>query len=298
MKHLHRQRVQPLILQALREDLGAGDVTSKAVIPSARRIRARVLAKASGIVAGTQIARWVFEAVDRRIRCPIKRRDGQAIRRGQVILALDGPARSILAAERTALNFLGHLSGIATLTRQFVRQVRGYPVRIMDTRKTLPGLRELEKHAVRVGGGCNHRRGLDDAVLIKTNHLRAQRIADSVQRRALIQEAIARAKRVKPRRFVEIEVVSLKEFKAALEAQPDAILLDNWSVQQIRRAVTILNAERSTLYARPLLEVSGGVTLANVRAIAKTGVDRISIGRLTHSASSLDCSLQVVNGSF
>jgi nicotinate-nucleotide pyrophosphorylase (carboxylating) len=288
-----------MILRALWEDLGRGDVTSRALVPTSARIQARIIAKASGIVAGTQVARWVFEAVDRRIRCKLLRRDGQPVRRGQTIMKFQGPAHGILAAERTALNFLAHLSGVATLTSQFVRQARPSRAKIMDTRKTLPGLRVFEKYAVRVGGGSNHRWGLDDAVLIKTNHLHALEHRKwgmgNVNCGLVIQEAIARAKRITPKKFVEIEVANLYEFKVALEAQPDAILLDNWSLGNIRKAVHVRNSTfhipHSTL---PLLEVSGGVTLANVRAIVKTGVDRISIGRLTHSAPALDVSLEVI----
>jgi len=290
---LSRQTVAPLILRALWEDLGRGDVTSRALVPTSARIQARIIAKASGIVAGTQVGRWVFEAVDRRIRCKCLRRDGQPVRRGQTIMKFQGPAHGILAAERTALNFLGHLSGVATLTSQFVRQARPSRAKIMDTRKTLPGLRVFEKYAVRVGGGQSHRRGLDDAVLIKTNHLLAYSGQRTAYRNA-IKQTVQAAKRKARGKFVEVEVRNLAEFKAALEAKPDAILLDNWPMSRMRHAVNLLNAERSTLNAVPLLEVSGGVTLANVRAIARTGVDRISIGRLTHSAPALDVSLEVI----
>ncbi len=268
-----------LIRRALREDLGTGDLTSRAVLPASLRIRAHVIAKAAGVVAGATVAQRVFQTVDRRIRCTIRRGDAQRVRRGEVILTLSGHARAILAAERTALNFLGHLSGIATLTRAFVDRVAPSRVAILDTRKTLPGLRALEKYAVRVGGGQSHRFDLAAAVLIKTNHLRASGIA--------IHTAVARAKQFARGKQVEIEVTNLREFRAAMKAQPTVILLDNWSVPAIRRAVRVRHASS-------LLEVSGGVTPENVRAIAKTGVDRISIGRLTHSAPALDLSLRVV----
>ena len=268
-----------LIRRALREDLGTGDLTSRAVLPASLRIRAHVIAKAAGVVAGATVAQRVFQTVDRRIRCTIRRGDAQRVRRGEVILTLSGHARAILAAERTALNVLGHLSGIATLTRGFVDRVAPSRVAILDTRKTLPGLRALEKYAVRVGGGQSHRFDLAAAVLIKTNHLRASGIA--------IHTAVARAKQFARGKQVEIEVTNLREFRAAMKAQPTVILLDNWSVPAIRRAVRVRHASS-------LLEVSGGVTPENVRAIAKTGVDRISIGRLTHSAPALDLSLRVV----
>lgn len=281
-----------LIKQALHEDLGTGDVTSRAVIPPRRRMCARIVAKAPGVVAGARVAQRVFQTLDRRIRCTIRRHEGQSVRAGQTILTVDGPARSILSAERTALNFLGHLSGIATLTHQYVQRVRGTKAAIFDTRKTLPGLRELEKDAVRVGGGQNHRPRLDVAVLIKTNHLRAL----STQHTApshVIQDAVRQAKRRARRRFVEAEVANLAEFRAALAAQPDAVLLDNWRLAQIKKAVALRNSSLITHHPSPLLEVSGGVTLHNVRAIARAGVDRISIGRLTHSAPALDVSLEV-----
>ena len=286
--------VQRLIKQVLREDVGSGDVTSRAVISQDCRIRARIIAKTPGIIAGARVAQRVFETVDRRIRCRGVRTDGKRVRRGDAIMRLDGPAQGILTAERTALNFLGHLSGIATLTHEFVRRVRPFRARIMDTRKTLPGLRDLEKYAVRVGGGLNHRQGLDEAVLIKTNHLKALASSEwRVASQACIQAVIKKAKSMRPRRFVEIEVENFREFTAALSARPDAILLDNWRLAQIKRAVALRHSSLITHHSS-LLEVSGGITLDNVRAIARTGVDRISIGRLTHSAPALDVSLEVI----
>ncbi len=187
-----------------------------------------------------------------------------------------------------------HLSSIATLTRQFAERIKGSGTAILDTRKTLPGLRYFEKYAVTAGGGKNHRFDLSKAILIKTNHLRvAYSVQRTVDREVIIKELIKQARHKAKRKFVEIEVVSWREFEAALKAHPGAILLDNWKIPRIRQAV-LLNAKRYPLNARPLLEYSGGVTLDNVRAIAKTGVDRISIGRLTHSAPSLDVSLKVL----
>ncbi|OGX12655.1 MAG: nicotinate-nucleotide diphosphorylase (carboxylating) [Omnitrophica WOR_2 bacterium RIFCSPHIGHO2_02_FULL_63_39] len=288
-------RLVRLIREALQEDVGRGDLTSRALIPPSQRVRATLIAKQSGIVAGAAFCPKVFRLVDRRIRCTIVRRDGQTVRRGQAILRLEGPARSILGAERTAVNILGHLCGVATFTAQFVRRARPYAVTILDTRKTLPGLRILEKYAVRMGGGQNHRMGLYDAVLIKTNHLRTMQCGiRNAEFGMVIQDAIAKAERIRPRKFVEIEVTHLREFKKALEAKPDAILLDNWNVADIRKAVLLRNSALRTLHSALLLEVSGGVTLRNVRRLAATGVDRISIGALTHSAPSLDVSLQVV----
>jgi len=279
MPRLARKAVQPIIQLALREDAASRDATSRAVIPANARIRARIVAKASGIVAGVPVAVWTLQTVDPALRCVLKRRDGQVVRRGQTILTIEGRARSIFAAERTALNFLGHLSGIATLTASYVVRVRGTHAKIFDTRKTLPGLRTLEKYAVRAGGGQNHRSDLASAILIKTNQVRATRRP--------IWDLVRRARRIKGK-SIEIEVANLAEFRAALQAGPDAILLDNWPPAAIRKAVSLRKGRT------PLLEASGGVTLANVRAIAKTGVDRISIGRLTHSAPSLDFSLKVI----
>ena len=237
--------------------------------------------------------------LDPSLRCSLKLRDGAPVRRGQTILIVEGSARSIFAAERTALNFLGHLSGIATLTYEFVRRVRPLQTKILDTRKTLPGLRILEKYAVRIGGGHNHRMSLAEAILIKTNHLRAHsKTTGSGEWRVasgeLVQQAVAKAKRLKPQRFIEVEVTNLRELRCALRAKPDGILLDNWRVTNIKKAVMQRHFWSLVTRHSSLLEVSGGVTLANVRAIAKTGVDRISIGRLTHSAPSLDLSLEVI----
>jgi nicotinate-nucleotide pyrophosphorylase (carboxylating) len=213
------------------------------------------------------------------LRCRLHVRSGARLTPGRTILTVEGRARAILSAERTALNLLGHLSGIATLTRRYVDRVRGTRAVIIDTRKTLPGLRELERFAVVAGGGWNHRAGLSEAMLIKTNHVRAARLD--------LAAAVAAAKRDAGNRAVEVEVAGLREFREALNAKPDIILLDNWTVPAIRRAVRLRRGRR------PLLEASGGVTLENVRAIARAGVDGISVGRLTHSAPALDVALRV-----
>jgi len=277
---LSRSAVIPLIRRALREDQAARDLTSAALLPRTLRLRARIVARTAGICAGLPVAQWTFRARDATLQCRLRQREGRRVRRGDVLMTVEGCARSILAAERTALNFLGHLSGIATLTRQFVDRA-GRPAQILDTRKTLPGLRMLEKYAVRAGGGASHRGSLAGAILIKTNHLRA---LDRVG----IHAAVERGRARRPRRFVEVEVRTLTELKAALAARPDAILLDNWAPWNLRRAVALRGG------SRPLLEASGGVTLENVRSIAQTGVDQISIGRLTHSAPALDLALEVV----
>ena len=289
---LRRKDVEPLIRAALREDEAFADVTSRAVIPLTHRVKAQIIVKSPGVLAGGPIAVWTLHAVDPSLRCVLKMKEGAPLHKGQPILTVEGSTRSLFAAERVALNLLGHLSGIATLTQAFVKQVRGTRAQILDTRKTLPGLRLVEKYAVRVGGGHTHRSSLAEAILIKTNHLVACGMRDAECGTA-IEKSIAQAKRVRPKRFVEIEVTDLCEFQAALCAKSDAILLDNWTLPSIRQAILLRNSALRIPHSALLLEVSGGVTLANVRAIAQTGVDRISIGRLTHSAPSLDVSLQV-----
>ena len=296
MTQLTRTAIQPLIQLALREDRAAHDHTSRCTLPTSLRIRARVIAKAPGVLAGGPVAVWTFQILDPSLHCSLKRRDGAPVRRGQTILTVEGSARSIFAAERTALNFLGHLSGISTLTHEFVHRVRPLRTKIFDTRKTLPGLRILEKYAVRVGGGHNHRMSLAEAILIKTNHLKAlgQGAGGRGQGESLMHRAVTQAKVKYLKHFVEVEVTNFSEFKAALRARPHAVLLDNWSLKGIRRAVQLRSSTPHAPRPTPLLEVSGGVTLANVRAIVRTGVDRVSIGRLTHSAPSLDVSLEVI----
>ncbi len=287
----HPTPEERLLRAVLLSDVGGGDITSHAIIPRKQQLRAEVLAKAPGVLAGVGLAHRILTSLHRGIRVRVRWLDGQPVRPGDVIMTVDGPAREILAAERTALNVLSHLSGIATLTNAFVRRVRPLPARILDTRKTLPGLHTLQKFAVRMGGGTNHRMGLHDAVLIKTNHLKIAR-RPSQSWTDVIREALRQARERYPKQLLEIEVRNLVEFRAALRCGPDVIMLDNWPLRTIRRAVQIRNHESARL---PLLEVSGGVTLDNVRAIAKTGVDRISIGRLTHSAPALDIALHVID---
>jgi len=296
MPALSRKAVQALINAALREDAARRDLTSQRVIPKDLRVRARIVAKSRGVAAGVKIAALTFTTFDPSLRCRLHVRSGSAVSPGKTMLTVEGRARSIFAAERTALNFLGHLSGIATLTRRYVERIRGTRAKIFDTRKTLPSLRALEKYAVRAGGGHNHRADLAEAILMKTNHLRALKLGEGSRVKgegAVLQRAVTAARRVKPRRCVEVEVTNMKQFRAVLGARPDAILLDNWPLNSIRAATALRNHPPFTVHPSPSLEVSGGVTLGNVRAIAKTGVDRISVGRLTHSSPSLDVSLDV-----
>ncbi|MBS1704705.1 MAG: carboxylating nicotinate-nucleotide diphosphorylase [Armatimonadetes bacterium] len=268
-----------LIHRALEEDLGlAGDVTSAATIPPETRATGRIFVRKRGVVAGIPIAQRVFELVDPKIDIRLEYSDGTLADPGTTILKLEGPARSILSGERTALNFLGHLSGIATATYQLVERIAGTSAQVIDTRKTTPGLRSLEKYAVRCGGGKNHRFGLFDAVLIKDNHLRAA---------GGVIPAVQRAKaHVGHMTKVEVEVESMEQLEEALQAKADIIMLDNMTPAQTRQAVQYVRG-------RALLESSGGITLDTIREYAETGVDLISVGWITHSATNLDVSLDL-----
>lgn len=271
------EAAEPLIRLALREDIGSGDVTTEATIPSGARGRGEIIAKARGIVCGLPVAAAAFRAVNEEISLIPRVRDGEPVQPGDVVAEVEGPLRGILAAERTALNFLSRLSGIATLTARFVEAVAPYRAVILDTRKTTPGWRVLEKYAVRCGGGRNHRMGLYDMVLIKDNHVKAC---------GSIAEAVRRVRAAGVTVPIEVEVQSLAELKETLELGVDRVLLDNFSVEEIAEAVRITAG-------RVPLEASGGVTLENAAVIAATGVDYISVGALTHSAPALDLSLEL-----
>ncbi len=271
--------IETAIERALQEDVGACDWTTHALIPPEMRSEGAILAQAEGVLCGVVIARRVFERLDATMEFPESLADGAWLTAGRCVLRLRGATRAILTAERTALNFLQHLSGIATLTRQFVQAIEGTGARIADTRKTTPGLRLLEKYAVRVGGGVNHRIGLYDGILIKDNHLRALG--------GDIREAVRRARANAPHMLmVEVECATLAEVEQAIAAGADAILLDNMSLEQLREAVRIAKGRVR------LIEASGGVNLQTVRAIAETGVDLISVGAITHSAPILPMHLE------
>jgi nicotinate-nucleotide pyrophosphorylase (carboxylating) len=269
--------VDPVVRAALAEDLGrAGDITSQACIPEGASLSATFASRKAGVVSGLACVRLSLAALDPEAKVDLLAADGDAVQPGAKLARVDANARALLAAERTALNLLGRMSGIASLTRQYVEAVAGTRARIVDTRKTTPGLRALEKYAVRCGGGVNHRFGLDDAILIKDNHVAAC---------GSVGEAVRRAKAhaghlVK----VEVEVDTLAQFDEALAEAPDVIMLDNFSLDDLRDAVR-RNA------GRVVLEASGGVDLSTVRGIAETGVDVISVGALTHSAAVLDIGL-------
>ncbi|MDP2920621.1 MAG: carboxylating nicotinate-nucleotide diphosphorylase [Dehalococcoidia bacterium] len=276
------ESVNCLIELALKEDIGTGDITTEILIPPDLETSAVFLSKTDGIVAGIDIAKKVFLKLDPQIKFTVNIKDGAVIKPGDNIATVRGKARAILTGERVALNFLQRLSGTATLTGQFVARVRDLPVRIIDTRKTTPGFRLLEKYAVRMGGGHNHRLNLGDGVLIKDNHLALLR-AKGVS----LKEAVTGARRKTPKELkVEVETTNLDEVREAVAAGADIIMFDNMSPEMMRQAVKLLKPGIKS-------EASGGVNLRNVRAIAETGVNFISIGALTHSAKALDISLEL-----
>ena len=282
MRPLPEVLIEPVVRLALAEDLGrAGDVTAMACIPEDARMKAAFAARKPGVLAGIDCVRLAVLAMDPKASVDLRLRDGDAFDAGAVLAVVEADARAFLSAERTALNLVGRLSGVATLTRTYVEAVAGTKARIADTRKTTPGLRALEKHAVACGGGINHRFGLDDAILIKDNHVAVC---------GGVAEAVRRAKAFAPHLMkVEVEVDGLDQLDAVLalideSAAPDVIMLDNFSLDDLRAAVT-------RVAGRVVLEASGGVDLTTVRGIAETGVDVISVGALTHSAPVLDIGL-------
>ena len=270
-----------IIDQALLEDLGWGDLTTDILISPSKEGSALVKTKSKGILAGTAIFKSVFFKFDPQLKIITYFDDGKSIAPGDIIAKIQGKAASILKAERVALNFLQHLSGIATQTSQFVEAVKGLPVKIVDTRKTIPGLRYLEKEAVTRGGGYNHRLNLSDSILIKNNHL-SLLTSEGLN----IAKIISRAKQQKSFLYkqIEIEVTTIQEVVDAVKADADIIMLDNMSLDNMRESVRIINK-------RALIEASGGISLDNVRTVAETGVDIISVGAITHSAKALDINL-------
>jgi nicotinate-nucleotide pyrophosphorylase (carboxylating) len=281
-----KEAIDFLIKLALVEDIGSGDVTTKAIISRRQKAKAVILAKEKGVIAGLPVAREVFRQVDKQIKFVPRLRDGKMAKKGQAIAELSGPAAGILTGERVALNFLQHLSGIATLTRKFKSQISKVKtnVKLLDTRKTIPGMRVLEKYAVKVGGGVNHRMGLYDAILIKDNHIK---LAGGIERAIKAVRDKKALKAMRAIKGIEAEAKTIAEVIEAIRAGVDRILLDNMRVKTLREAVKLCRK------ARVKTEASGGVNLENIRAIAGTGVDYISIGALTHSAKALDISLKV-----
>lgn len=284
--------IKRLVAAALAEDIGTGDVTTESIVPKAMMVEGQFVAKEEGVLAGLEVARLVFERLSRKVRFVTKKRDGATLRKGDVIATLQGPARAILSGERVALNFLQRLSGIATITRKFVKAVKGYQVALMDTRKTTPAWRELEKYAVRMGGGVNHRSGLYDMVLIKDNHIEVA--AKRWEREYAIYEAVTACRRRHPRLAIEVEAQNMNQVREAVLAEPDIIMLDNMTSDEMRKAVALIRRlARGMGIKPPLIEASGGITLETVRDVAATGVDRISIGALTHSVKALDICLTI-----
>ncbi|MER9580759.1 carboxylating nicotinate-nucleotide diphosphorylase [Mesorhizobium sp. M0276] len=269
--------LEPLVRAALLEDLGrAGDLTTDAIVPKNHHATTVLSARQTGVVAGLDLARLAFRLIDETVQVTVECPDGSEVAHGQTIASVSGPARAILTAERTALNFLSHLSGIATATASIVNAIREYKAKVVCTRKTTPGLRAIEKYAVRAGGGSNHRFGLDDAILIKDNHIA---IAGG------IRTAIERARSsVGHLVKIEVEVETLAQLEEALALAPDAVLLDNMSVDELHQAVAMVAG-------RAITEASGRITLGSAAEIAATGVDLISMGWLTHSAPILDIGL-------
>jgi nicotinate-nucleotide pyrophosphorylase (carboxylating) len=279
MRDLDWLRIEQIIENALQEDIGSGDITTESLFPTDKKTKAVITAKESGVVAGLSVAERVFKKLDQNIAWHEKKRDGDRVGPQDILAEIEGLQKAILKGERVALNFLQRLSGIATLTSKFVNSVKGLPVKILDTRKTVPGLRILDKYAVRIGGGSNHRFGLFDGILIKDNHIK---LAGS------ITEAVRSVRERGPHLFkIEVETKNLEEVKEALSAGADIIMLDNMPIETIKEALEIIKG-------RALTEVSGGINLENIRKIAETGVDFISIGTITHSPPALDIALYMV----
>jgi nicotinate-nucleotide pyrophosphorylase (carboxylating) len=276
--------VDRILINALLEDIGNGDITSSSIIPENHISNAVLIAKEDFILAGIPFAERAFKLINSDLKFKAVKREGIKVKEGSVIAKIHGDTRSLLMAERVALNLLQRLSGIATLTHEFVECVKGLPVRIVDTRKTIPGLRFLEKYAVRVGGGYNHRYGLFDGILIKDNHITAVGGLSKAVRLARM-----RAHHLSK---IEVEVKNIMEVKEALSAGADIIMLDNMSVDEINRAVGIIRRKNSKV----IIEASGNIKLEDVRSIASAGVDLISIGTITHSAPAVDISMKIEKG--
>lgn len=275
-----RLETERVVREALAEDVGEGDVTTIATVPAELRAEAEIVTREPLVVSGVTVVEQVFAALSAEVHCELRAEDGAALGPGEVVMVVRGPWAPILTGERVALNLLQRLSGVASLTRRYVDCVKGTRAQILDTRKTTPGMRRLEKQAVLHGGGSNHRVGLFDAVLIKDNHLAALAGAGPDP----ITAAVRRARERWPGLMVEVEADTLEQARAAVEARADGVLLDNMSLETLRTAVERIGG-------RLLTEASGGVTLETVRGIAETGVDRISVGALTHSARAVDLAL-------
>jgi len=287
---LFNKEIRNIIIRALKEDSAKQDLTTNFSISPAVRIKSKIIAKEKGVLCGVEVVKKVFKRVDRGVSFKILAKDGAKLYKGKPIIIVEGRAKSILAAERVSLNFLSHLSGVATTTKKFVDKAKNKRVKIMDTRKTTPNLRKLQKYAVRVGGGDNQRECLASGILIKDNHLKAGKYIykgklDNKEIKQLLKKIKDRSS--KP---IEVEVETLAEFRKVIKYKPDIIMLDNFSIANLKRAVNL----RKRKFPKVRLEASGSISLNNIRAVANTGVDRISIGRLTHSFEAVDFSLDVI----
>lgn len=275
-----RKKLDALIEAALQEDMPSGDITSENIISTDSISRALIVAKEEGVLAGIYVAERVLKKIDPAVSIEIHRKDGQRLKRGDRIAALKGSAISLLKGERTALNFLQRMSGIATTTDKYVKALRGAKTKILDTRKTTPGLRSLEKYAVRMGGGTNHRFNLSDMVMIKDNHIK---IVGSITEAVMLAR-----KKVKPGIKIEVETTNIEEAEEALKCGADIVMLDNMSLDRMKEVVKLLNGKVQ-------LEVSGNINLSRAAKIAELGVDFISVGALTHSYRSLDISMEFID---
>jgi len=275
------KKISKLISSALNEDVKNGDITSKATISKSKKAMGKFLVKADGIIAGLEIAKMVFKVVDPKIKFDIKIKDGSKVKYGNVAAIVTGKAQSLLTAERTALNFLQRMSGIATSANIYSEKVKHTKAKVIDTRKTVPGLRTLDKLAVKLGGCANHRIGLYDMFLIKDNHIE---VAGSITK--AVEACVKYNKKHRTKFKIEVETKNLKEVEKALTTKADIIMLDNFEVEEMNKAVKMINGKCK-------VEASGGVNLDTVKAIAETGVDYISVGALTHSVKALDISLEI-----
>jgi len=306
--NLDLKKIRPIVKNALREDIGRGDITTGLLVPETKRIKAKIVARESGVVAGIGVAEEVFKTVEsliirkgkegREIKFKKRVEDGDQVKKGETLAEVRGSAQVVLTGERTALNFLQHLSGIATLTRKYVEAMKSTGLQgktgVYDTRKTLPGLRYLEKYAVSCGGGYNHRMGLYDMVLVKDNHWRIAgvRTGERVPGGWNLEEI---RKKIPKGMKVEVEVDSLRQLKRVLDMDVDIIMLDNMKLPILKKAVRMVKMARDRKGTKsPAIEVSGKINLKSIKQIAHLGVDRISVGEITHSARALDISLEIV----
>lgn len=281
MKELYKKNFEKVISAALKEDIGKGDVTTDLLIPKKEKAKAYFIAKEDGIITGLDAAKLVFKKLNEKISWKNFVDDGTKVKTGTKIAEVKGSARALLSGERTALNFLQRMSGIATLTSVYVEKISGTNAKILDTRKTVPGLRLTDKYAVKCGGGTNHRIGLFDMVMIKDNHIKAA---------GSITKAVNKIRKSIPKKMkIEVETTNIREVEEAMKLNVDVIMLDNMNLNEMKEAVRLINK-------KCFVEASGGVNLETVRAIAETGVDFISVGALTHSVKALDISMKITNG--